>query len=103
MALADALNALADLLEAKLPLRTLFLDEAGKSYYYDEVEEKRWVLGDGGKAGNCEQCEEAADLGWVDMDYTYDMFDMGDVDEPPGHPNDTCSIEQRTRRTRVYA
>ena len=74
--LAAALNELADLIEAR------------GEYYYDEVEEKRWNLGDGGRAGNCDECEEAADEGWVDMDYTYDMFDQ-DVDGPPGHPHDT--------------
>ena len=75
-ALTEALNELADLIEAR------------GEYYYDEVEEKRWNLGDGGRAGNCDECEEAADEGWVDMDYTYDMFDE-DVDGPPGHPHDT--------------
>ena len=75
-AVARALNFLADLIEAR------------GEYYYDEVEEKRWNLGDGGRAGNCDECEEAADEGWVDMDYTYDMFDQ-DVDGPPGHPHDT--------------
>ncbi len=100
-ALEVALHELAALLEAQIPIGMLMLDEAGNSYYYDEAEEKRWILGDGGNAGNCDECEAAADEGWVDMDFTY-SFEMGDVDEPPGHPYDTCEIEQRTRRYRVY-
>lgn len=87
--LAESLNDLADLLEAK------------GEYTYDYVNEKHWVLGDGGRAGNCEECVEASDEEWVDDDYTYDMFDE-DVDGPPGHPNCTCELEYRERRVRVY-
>ena len=103
MMLVEALNALADALEDSI----IRLDEKGRAYYMDEVEEKRWVLGDGGKGGNCDECEEAAEEGdkedgWVDMDFTYGMFDAP-VDGPPGHPNDTCELEYRTRRVRVYS
>ena len=72
-----------------------------RSYYYEEIEVKRWILGDGGKAGNCEGCEGNADLGWIDMDA---LFDEGDeaVDEPPLHPHCTCEVEYATKRKRVY-
>lgn len=95
--LIHAMNALASVLYSA----SLRIDETGRSYFYDTAEEKRWLLGDGGKAGNCDECSEAEDLGWVDMDYTYDMF-YEDVDGPPGHPNCFCVAEQRTRRYRVY-
>lgn len=76
--------------------------EAAGDYYYDEVEQKRWKLGDGGDSGNCDFCEENAALGWIDMD---DVFDspMGDIDEAPAHPNCDCGTEFKTRRVRVYA
>ncbi len=82
--------------------KKIFVDEKGE-YSYDEVEQKRLILGDGGKSGNCEYCEDAAALGWIDMD---DVFEgpMGDEDEsPPLHPACTCEVEQKTRRVRVYA
>jgi phosphohistidine phosphatase len=83
-------------------VEALNIAEAPGKYTYDEVEEKRLVLGDGGQSGNCEHCEEAADLGWVGMD---DIFagPMGDEDSPPLHPNCDCSVEYRTRRVRVPA
>jgi hypothetical protein len=93
----EAAHALAFSLHAD----ELQLDEAGKSYYYDEREVKRWVLDDGGKSGNCEDCEENADQGWVDMDETFIGSD-GDVDEPPSHPNCDCTVENKTQRYRVY-
>lgn len=72
--------------------------EAKGEYYYDEIEQKRWVIGGTG----CELCEDNADLGWIDMD---DVFDgvFGDVDEAPAHPNCDCSVEFKTRRIRIYA
>lgn len=79
--------ALAELLEA--------------NYTYEEVTVKRWVLGDGGKAGNCETCNDNADLGWIDMDDIFESVD-GDVDEPPAHPNCTCTVEFKDTRKRVY-
>jgi phosphohistidine phosphatase SixA len=80
--------------------KRIFVDEKGE-YTYDEVEQKRLILGDGGQSGNCDYCEEAADRGWVDMD---DVFEgpMGDEDEPPLHPHCTCEVEHKTRRVRVY-
>jgi len=76
--------------------------EAKGEYYYDEMPQKRLVLGDGGKSGNCDFCEDAADLGWIDMDDVFEGPD-GDLDEPPLHPNCTCVIESADRRVRVYA
>lgn len=74
------------------------LAEAKGEYYYDEVEQKRLVLGDG---NNCDYCEEAAELGWIDMDGVFEG-PMGDEDESPLHPNCSCTIEQETKRKRVY-
>jgi phosphohistidine phosphatase len=80
------------------PLTTI--EEATGEYTYDEQEMKRWVLGSGGASGvNCEDCEEAADRGWVDMD---EVFGPDDVDDAPMHPNCDCTVEQKTRRVRVY-
>ena len=101
------MSELLELIESAEALASLLIrssirvDEKGEAYYYDEAEEKRWVLGDGGDGGNCDACEDSADEGWVDMDFTYTAFDE-ECDEPPGHPNDTCTIENRTRRFRVY-
>jgi phosphohistidine phosphatase SixA len=80
--------------------KRIFVDEKGE-YTYDQVEQKRLILGDGGSSGNCDYCEEAADMGWIDMD---DVFEgpSEDVDEPPIHINCTCTVEQKTRRVRVY-
>ena len=55
-------------------------------YTYDYVNEKRLVLGSGGASGNCEYCEDAADLGWIGDDETFEG-PMGDEDGPPLHPN----------------
>jgi phosphohistidine phosphatase len=76
--------------------------EAKGEYYYEEVPKKRLILGDGGKSGNCDFCEDAGDLGWIDMDDVFEGPD-GDMDEPPLHPNCTCQLEQADRRVRVYA
>ncbi len=84
-AITRALNWLADLIEAK------------GEYYYDEVEQKLWVAEDDA----CEDCQDAADEGWVDMDFTYSTADF-DADEPPLHPHCQCTIEQKARRVRVY-
>lgn len=64
----------------------LVVQETPGDYYYEEVEVKRWILGDGGQSGNCEICDGNAEMGWIDMDDVFDGVD-GDVDEPPGHPN----------------
>jgi len=67
-------------------------------YYYEETLLKRSVLGDGGVAGNCEDCDEAADMGWIDSE---EPFPTGD-DEPPFHPNCDCEVEYKESRKRVY-
>lgn len=87
--LAQALNRLADLLEAQRP------------HHYEMENVKRWSLGPGGRSGNCENCVEANDLGWIGDDEVYDMFDE-DLDGPPGHPNCGCSLEYKEKRVRVY-
>ena len=78
------------------------MTEAPGEYTYDEVEMKRWVLDDGGQSGNCETCEENEDMGWIDMDETFLDTDGGDIDESPAHINCECSVEQKTKRVRVY-
>lgn len=92
IAIAEAANALAALLE-----RT---SRAG-SYTYDIVGVKRWILGSGGRDGNCEACVDNADLGWIDQDGLFDAGDF-DVDEPPAHQHCTCGIEFGERRKRMY-
>ena len=96
-----ASDSLRDLIESATDLADL-LNEARGEYTYDEVEEKRLVLGSGGQSGNCEWCEDAADEGWVDDDAVY-AGPMGDEDGPPLHPNCDCTLEYRTRRVRVAA
>ena len=86
---------------AALVLAEMILLEVGE-YTYDTIEEKRLVLGDGGKSGNCEYCEEAADRGWIPDDDVYEG-PMGTEDGPPLHPHCDCTLEYRTRRFRVAA
>lgn len=90
------------LIEAAIALGEAILHEARGEYVYDTVEEKRLVLGDGGRSGNCEYCVDAADRGWIGDE---DVFEgpMGDEDGPPLHPHCTCTLEYRTRRFRVSA
>jgi hypothetical protein len=79
------------------------MHEAQGDYTYDEEEVKRWVLGDGGASGeNCEVCQENADMGWIGMDETFLDTEGGDIDDVPCHPNCDCTVEQKTRRVRVY-
>lgn len=87
---------------AALVLAEMLLLEARGQYTYDTVEEKRLVLGDGGRSGNCEYCLDAADRGWIEMDDVYEG-PMGDEDGPPLHPHCDCELEYRTRRFRVAA
>lgn len=77
------------------------LSEAAGEYYYDEKTVKRLVLGSGGTSGNCDYCEDAAALGWIEED---DVFEgpIGDEDEPPLHPNCDCTLETKDARVRVY-
>ena len=65
---------------------------------YETVPMKRWNLGDGGQSGNCALCEDNEDQGWIPEE---EAFESGDM-EPPGHPNCTCTIEQKDKRVRVY-
>jgi phosphohistidine phosphatase len=76
--------------------------EARGAYYYEEVTLKRWVLGPGGRSGNCEDCIENSDEGEIEES---DFFPGGDepVDEPPQHPNCECSVVYRDTVRRVYA
>ena len=83
-------------------LRALLkLVEKAGEYYYDTENVKRWVLGDGGRSGNCETCVENADLGWIPDDDVF-LGVFGDIDEPPAHPNCDCSVEYKEKRVRVY-
>ena len=84
MEIVEALNELADLLEA--------------NYIYDTVNEKRFVP----DADACEICEDAADMDWVPDEATY-LGVFGDEDGPPLHPNCGCDLEYRERRVRVYS
>ena len=67
--------------EAQLKKRSKRLREAVD----DGDTQKMWV------GGSCEDCQENADAGWIDID---DEF-PGGVDEPPQHPNCDCDIETR--------
>lgn len=89
--LAGELEMLAELIEAK----------SKRPYYYDTVNEKAWVLGSGGRSGNCEICVDNSDEGWVEDGSVYEGV-FGDVDGPPAHPNCDCELEYRERRFRVY-
>lgn len=82
---------------ANAVLGDMRVDEKGKAFYYDTVNEKRFVP----DATACETCEEAGDLGWVEDEYVYDGA-MGDEDGPPLHPHCGCDMEYRERRYRVY-
>ena len=93
-----ALNS-REVIEATHALAVLL--EATGEYYYETEEVKRWVLGDGGKSGNCEGCEGNADMGWISDE---DPFTEGwvDLDGPPLHEHCDCELEYKTRRYRVY-
>lgn len=107
--LVEALNDLAALIEMRRP-RTARIAAAlnglatilEANYTYDTVNEKRWVLGSGGKSGNCETCNDNADKGWIEDDDIFEDSDGGDIDGPPAHPNCDCELEYRERRVRVY-
>lgn len=92
--------ALADAVLAAIGYE-IHTDEKAGDYYYEEVEQKRWILGDGGVAGNCDVCDDNEGMGWVDMDAGFAGVD-GIIDEPPAHLHCTCTVEQKTRRQRVY-
>ncbi len=79
----------------------ILLTEAKGEYFYEDVTVKRWILGDGGASGNCELCNDNADQGWIDMDDIFEGVEE-DIDEPPAHPNCTCTVEWKDTRRRVY-
>ena len=93
MELVEAAQALAGLIEANV---------AG-SYYYEDITLKSWILGPGGRSGNCEDCIENADAGEIEESefFPADGPD-GPVDEPPLHINCECYVEYRDTRRRVY-
>lgn len=91
--IAGALLALVRALEAK---------RGRKSYYYDTVNQKRWMLDGGGKSGNCEECEENADAGWIGDEETFIDSEGDPIDGPPAHPHCECWLEYREKRVRVY-
>jgi phosphohistidine phosphatase len=74
-----------------------------RSYHMEDVSLKRWVLGDGGKAGNCDLCEDNADRGWIDVEDVWEGT-FGDIDEPPtnNHPHCSCEAEYKVTTRRVY-
>ncbi len=95
------MNPLAELIESANDLAAL-LEKKARAYVYQTANEKRWMLGSGGRSGNCEWCVDASDMGWVPDEDVY-PGPMGDEDGPPGHPHCSCELEYRERRYRVYA
>lgn len=92
--LVESANELAALLERKGDKGT---------YYYEDVTLKSWILGPGGRSGNCEECIENADAGEIEeSDFFPAGSQYGPVDEPPLHDHCTCSVEYRDTRKRVY-
>jgi len=91
LVVVEAINELAELLEAK------------GEYYYDYENVKRWVLGAGGRSGNCETCIENADQEWIPDDDVFIDSSGDPIDGPPAHPNCTCELEYKEKRVRVYA
>lgn len=93
---------LAVLREAASDLLSLLeRPKAKRTYYMEDIEQKRLVLGSGGKSGNCDYCVDAEERGWIEQDEVYDS-PFGDQDGPPLHPNCDCELEYRTGRKRVY-
>ncbi len=89
-------SAEREVLEAAAALLALL--EARGEYTYEEIDVKRFIP----DADACEICEDAADLGWIPDDETYDGV-FGDEDGPPLHPHCGCGLEYGTKRKRVYA
>jgi hypothetical protein len=104
--LTESLESLAALIHEHQIAQSLndlaFLIEARGEYYYDTENVKRWVLGDGGKAGNCDLCNDNADEGWIGDDDMFLDVEGNNIDGPPGHPNCTCTLEYKEKRVRVY-
>lgn len=104
--LAESLESLADLLDpigfAESVADLADVLEAKGEYVYDYENVKRWVLGSGGKSGNCETCNDNADMDWIPDDDVFFDVEGNEIDEPPAHPNCTCSVEYKEKRVRVY-
>lgn len=95
------MSALAELLESTNALAGLL--EARGEYTYEDVTVKRWILGPGGRSGNCEGCIENADEGEIEESEFFPAdAGLGPVDEPPLHPHCSCFVEYRDTRRRVY-
>lgn len=84
-ALEVALHELAEIIEAR------------GEYTYEEIDVKRFIP----DADACEICEDAADLGWIPDEDTFEGV-FGDEDGPPLHPHCGCELEYGTKRQRVY-
>lgn len=90
--LIEAANAAAAILEAR------------GEYVYEEITLKRWNLGPGGKEGNCEDCIENSEAGWIEESEPFPADGQyGVVDEPPLHDHCECEAEYRDTRRRVPA
>ena len=89
--LLDAIDGLANLLEKSKP------------FYMEDVTVKSWILGPGGRTGNCELCIENADEGEIEESEAFPAAGQyGPVDEPPLHDHCECEISYRDTRRRVY-
>ena len=104
--LLEAVEGLASLLEVDaLDALSSLLEKSNKAgdYYYEEVTVKRWILGSGGKSGNCETCVENSEAGEIEESEPFPAYSQfGPVVEPPAHDACDCSIEYRDTRRRVY-
>lgn len=95
------MSAVSEIVEACNSL-AVFLEAKG-TYYYEDITLKRWVLGSGGRSGNCENCIENADAGEIEESEAFPAFSQyGIVDEPPLHDHCDCTVEYRDTRKRVY-
>ena len=104
--LLEAVEGLASLLEVDaFDALSSLLEKSNKAgdYYYEEFTVKRWILGSGGKSGNCEDCVENSEVGEIEESEFFPAYGPdGPVDEPPLHQNCDCEIEYRDTRRRVY-
>lgn len=100
-AVVESLAGLAD--AALAVVEAALLEKTERPYTYEEVILKRWVLGDGGQSGNCEECEENAEAGWIDSEDVFPAVSQyGPVDDGPLHDHCTCTVEYKESRRRVY-
>ena len=73
-----------------------------RTYYYDTVNQKRWILDGGGKSGNYKTCIDNEEMGWIGDDEVFFNSEGDPIDSPPAHPNCECELEYREKRARVY-